>query len=368
MMDVLVKHFLLQRLPSMPFIWRLTIVGPLLEEIAYRGMGFMVIYWEWWWSLFLWTWVVGFSPFLGSLWLGSNLVQFLVSLVPILVVGSKVLPPLELVKVAWIHWIPMALLLPLQFRLLRLASSHKSKNNVSKDSIDTHSTMETEDDLHPSNPRTETSQHPRQATLRRNDQMVQRVLRSRNKRISSNPTSTGESTSVPVLFWSHQIQSVLIFLTRWKTSSLFAAAHIPSRGTVPGGEDASSSSSSLFWLVPNSLATNMAMTTTTMTMMGSKDQYVYLRKFWGVFASSWLVESRLVSQRATLWGAWGAHMCFNTLTLYRLVMESLLQECGVPVPMILPLLLLPGQVVLDWMGRKLERVEHTLLLEEMIES
>lgn len=74
-----------------------------------------------------------------------------------------------------------------------------------------------------------------------------------------------------------------------------------------------------------------------------------------------MVESRLVSQRGTVWGACGAHMCFNALTLYRLAIESFLMDLGISFGVVvIPLFLVVGQSVLDRLGKRLGELEDAM--------
>ena len=85
----------------------------------------------------------------------------------------------------------------------------------------------------------------------------------------------------------------LNLLARWNGSMMFAAAHIG----IPDMHN----------LVKNG----------RMLAIPSMWQYAFAQKYIGTFVSSFLVESRLVVHRGTLWGAVGAHVAFNALGALR---------------------------------------------------
>ncbi len=307
-MDVLAKDFFLERLPPLPVVFRLTILGPVLEEIAYRGVGFWATYWNMWFFLFFWSSLAGFCPLLAALWMSHNSIMFLAEKLSTLVVGGA--PILEIVKFIWLSVGPMLIQLPLQIRILQAARCINMDHSNTSD-LELATQNQYEHSIH--------AMPIPDAHKKRCKRIVNKISRT-----SAIDLET-ESTLV------RQIQVVLLQTTRWRTSSLFAAAHVPCK------------------MSPLLASTDIS----------SGDQYSYLRKFWGVFSSSFLVESRLVSRRGTIWGACGAHMCFNALTIYRLMIESSLVDHGVTVR-VLPLLLVVGHVILDWLGKKMEHLEKKL--------
>lgn len=309
-MEGVAKHMLLARLPPLSFAFRLTVLGPIFEEVAYRGVGFLITYWDAWFMLLAFSAVAGLSPLLSAFWALYIYAINLNDIVPLLMRNRPPGPLLEIVKSCWLSVVPIFFQLPLLARILQL--SRRSQKIQQKGGDEQQENLVTSAHDATSDNSSRNGDGATKCTIP--EAHKRRCLRIVNRATRGKRIDPAEESALAC-----EIQKVLLRMTRWKTSALFAAAHVPFKGALVDGAQ---------------------------VLFDSGDHYVYLRKFLGVFCSSFLVESRLVACRGTIWGACGAHMCFNTLTMCRLATEIVVLEYFASTSAIIPgVLVTPAGIV-----------------------
>jgi hypothetical protein len=158
-------------------------VGPIAEELAYRGLGQILGFASNWASLFAFAWVCSRSPTLGLFLLLGTPLGSIITLVLALKEKSALIPMISG------EYVPIALLFPAQLQLLKMAKDQQQDTSPEPTSVDSN--------------------------------------KSRNNRICkmvSTRNDTGSSTRLQVT-----VDRSLNLSARWFGSLLFAAAHVPTR-------------------------------------------------------------------------------------------------------------------------------------------
>ena len=252
-------------------------IKPIVEEISYRGIEFPVQYFNSWFTLLSFSWFSGkiswrtglLSLILQTYFIGSKLVSsmsinnaFCISpnsgkkifffLIPVVTFLSIIPDVIEMLMAQ----------IPLMMKARQNQHNDKLKNDdCSFSSSSTSNSNQT--------------QPPQQNT---NDTKKNRIVS-----LVYPATSTGRKGLVKrkeekeeKMMLTNRIKSTLLLTSRLKTSLLFGIAHIGSPVLY-------------------------------------HEWYIRLQKYVGTFASSFLIESRLLIQRRTLWSPIGAHMFFNLI-------------------------------------------------------
>lgn len=226
------------------------VVAPITEELAYRGLGHAVGYAANWAGLYAFAWICAQSTLAGAIWIGAGLLSAMAEIMMVGVADASLI--MNLVPTI-ARSILFALILPAQLGLLQTAARNPPKRNSTNTASNHH-----------------------------NEEAITGSSRI-SKLVHWNDLSDSETLKEKEL--ETTIDRSLKWTTRWFGSFWFGAAHLPygQRGF------------------------------NERLMLSSAAQYSYLQKFMGTLASSFIVESRLVVHRRTLWGAIGAHVAFNTL-------------------------------------------------------
>jgi membrane protease YdiL (CAAX protease family) len=226
------------------------VVAPVTEELAYRGLGHAVGYAANWAGLYAFAWICAQSTLAGAIWICAGLLSAMAELMMV-GVGDVSMTMNMVPTIA--RSIMFALILPAQLGLLQTAARNQPKRNSTN---------------------TASNHHNEEAV--NGPSRISRLVRGND----SSDSETLENKELETT-----IDRSLNWTTRWFGSFCFGAAHLP--------------------YGQQGLSERLTMSSTA--------QYSYLQKFMGTLASSFLVESRLVVHRRTLWGAIGAHVAFNTI-------------------------------------------------------
>jgi hypothetical protein len=218
-------------------------VGPIAEELAYRGLGQSIGFASNWAYLFVFAWVCSKSPIFGLFWLLGTSLGSITTVVTALKKNSALM---NLVPMISRILSSEVILFPAHLQLLKMAKDQQQDNSPETSSAD--------------------SNKPR------NNGICKMV-------------STGYDTESSTRLQA-TVDRSLNLSARCFGSVMFAVAHLGIPVSIK---------------FPRTIA------------MVSGLQYALLQKYIGTFISSFLVESRLVVNRGTLWGAIGAHITFNTL-------------------------------------------------------
>jgi hypothetical protein len=293
------------------------VVGPLLEEIIYRGIGPM---------LYQFSIVFGF-------WCFSWFCRWTMLGAPFLFLGYRVFDLyLTLQKTSWNAMILLSSLgalvadalffVPVQIGIWATARKyHRHTNGTDEAIADSGTHVLTKDKA--------SAEHS-------GGEPFVRTLVNRIAKVVTRGADDDDDTPSSLI---PKLERSILMASFWMTSMSFGAAHIPQ---IP-----------------------------------SKDpllQWVYVTKFFGTFASSFCIERRLCLRRRTLWSAVGSHMAYNALSPFvfganELVFSKIFTDLPLLVrvlEMILVVLIIQCRQwllfdpVANWLGRVEQRLAKTV--------